>query len=230
MYMLNYFLSLLSLDSHSRFDIVLIYFFLRQAANADLDGMQINFFSNRRPVFFSLSLYRKYIYPPIRIFKCTEHDDLLDIIMIAGIPEVIYYFFNGCLGKHCIDFIIEYWLHHAGIDVEIVDFLACNSIVFIWVGRVIHDRMSLYLSLFFYAQWNTYCSLGVYEFCRIWVMGWVQWISCWCGLRLFFWIMGWLVFWSTIMRIVGGVGGRLQFLWLFMAAWNWMLLIFWCNY
>lgn len=65
------------------------------------------------------------------ILKGAQHDDLADVIVIAGIPEVVDNFFDGGLCEDCKWLLVDHRAHEAGIDVEIGHVLNLDTVVLI---------------------------------------------------------------------------------------------------
>lgn len=53
------------------------------------------------------------------VLESAKHDDLADVVVIAGVPEVVDDFFDGGLSEDCEYFAIDDGAHQAGIDVEV---------------------------------------------------------------------------------------------------------------
>ena len=106
-------------------------------------------------------------YTPLWIYKCTQHEDRLDVQMVAGLPKVPNTVFNWRLGKDSVGLSIYHWLHHTRMQIVILNVLQYDSVVSNCFKVTLHVLMSLYRSLWgcavciwfvspTYPRYNTY--------------------------------------------------------------------------
>ena len=141
--------SLGAIDHNNTFDEVVSRVLLGSGFDSDVDWAKLHFFVEIGPVPFGLHLGSIKKYSSKRVFQGTKHDNLLDIVVVAGIPEVVYYSLNGGLWEGCVGLIVEDGGHEAGIDVEIFDSFDLHAIVFVWVVGGVQVSTSIYRSLSF---------------------------------------------------------------------------------
>lgn len=66
------------------------------------------------------------------------------------------------LCKNSINLVVKDRTHKAGIDVEILNILDFDSIMFVWIKKKIHARTSEYLSLSFsFCLWKVAFGFGL---------------------------------------------------------------------
>lgn len=58
-------------------------------------------------------------YSSIWVLESTEHNDFADVVVIAGVPEVVDDFFDWGLSEDCKHLAINDRSHQTGIDVEV---------------------------------------------------------------------------------------------------------------
>ncbi len=77
------------------------------------------------------------------VLESTKHDDFLNVVVIAGVPEVFDDFLDWGLSKYSINFIVDDRSHETGIDIKVMDCFNLNPIMLIFMAAEVHVRTSL---------------------------------------------------------------------------------------
>ena len=123
-YMLYNFFSFLPLQNNLCSDVLSFYLFLRLAADGNINRAEFDFFLCRWPISLSLDASNW-------VLESTKHDDLLNVVVIAGVPEVFDDFLDWGLSKYSINFIVDDRSHETGIDIKVMDCFNLNPIMLI---------------------------------------------------------------------------------------------------
>lgn len=86
----------------------------------------------------------------LRIIEWAEHYNYGYIFEIDSFPKVVI-LFDRCLTKDGKNLAINKWLNLISVDIVVGDVGQIDSAMLIWIGELLHAKMSVYLFILLFS-------------------------------------------------------------------------------